>query len=165
MVYISLNPHGPFPDLSAPSPRPVGTRTPRGINSTDILTIGNFFRNQVFPAKFGRFSFPNFLAFALANPKNTSDNPQNVHHPIPFSALNILYLRSMNSSNQPAHWDPIVLYNKLTVQDYLDTKSHQEIRFLSSKIRFVLVSSNESGKHVEKTFGKSGVVREQQYVV
>ncbi|KAG8918995.1 hypothetical protein FRC01_001537 [Tulasnella sp. 417] len=128
-IHISLTPHGPIPDLGAPSPRKIA-----------------------FPAPFGRFSFANLLAYTLAHPKNPSSSPAAPQNPIKFASMNTFYLRSMDFSNQPARWRPIVLHNELTLQEYLDTAPQPEIRFLSSKIRFVLVSSNESGNNLERTF-------------
>ncbi|KIO31307.1 hypothetical protein M407DRAFT_241848 [Tulasnella calospora MUT 4182] len=128
-VHISLNPHGPNPDLSTPSPR-----------------------QMVFPAKFGGFSFANILTYALAHPKNSSVPPEIIPRPIKFAPMNTLYLRSSGSSNQPSRWRPIVLNNTLTVQEHLDTVPQEQIRFVGSRTPFILVSSNESGKNLEKTF-------------
>ncbi|KIO31312.1 hypothetical protein M407DRAFT_19689 [Tulasnella calospora MUT 4182] len=102
-------------------------------------------RELVFPAIFARFSFANLVAYGLAHPMKPAVQTTTPHNPIKVQVMDTLYLRSLT---QPARWKPIVLHNELTLQGYLDSKSQPEVRFISSKVRFILVSS----KTLERTY-------------
>ncbi|KAG8937774.1 hypothetical protein FRC00_000919 [Tulasnella sp. 408] len=66
--------------------------------------------------------------------------------------MDTVYLRFLQSSDDPAIWGPLDPCSPVTLSQYYEKSAQAEVRFVRCKIRFLLVSTYHSGTHRERIF-------------
>ncbi|KIO16877.1 hypothetical protein M407DRAFT_180785 [Tulasnella calospora MUT 4182] len=66
--------------------------------------------------------------------------------------MDTIYLRYLQSSDDPAIWGPVDPCSPVTLRQYHKKRSQAEVRFVRGKIRFLLVSTHHSGVPCERVF-------------
>lgn len=122
-------------------------------------------RTLSFPPQFADYSLCPLVFYTLAHPRERAK--RNIL-PITIQAMDTLYLRCLQPppSSKPAMWGPVDLCCPVTLKEYCNRCNSQvqvqvQVRFVSCRVRFLLLSTYHSGQHCEGIFDLD--CSEQQY--
>lgn len=104
-----------------------------------------------FPAQFADYSLCPLIFYSLSHPGPVTGADID---PFTIQAMDTVYLRFLQSSDNPAIWGPLDPCSPVTLSQYYEKSSQAEVRFVRCKIRFLLVSTYHSGTHRERIFGE-----------
>lgn len=106
-------------------------------------------RTLSFPPQFVDYSLCPLVFYTLAHPRERAK--RNIL-PITIQAMDTVYLRYLQPqpSSKPAVWGPVDHCCPVTLKEYSKRSNSQvQVRFVSCRIRFLLLSTYHSGQHCE----------------
>lgn len=122
---------------------------------TSPLAFPHYFRDSYLSA---------LVPYALARDQSQAPerSPGPGGRPLPVikrQPMDALYVRSVDEQRR-ARWNPIDRGHKMTVKQYERLTRHDpsaEVRFISCRIRFILLTVHTAGKNIERVIGTLGL--------